>query len=132
MIDFIIVIDFIIGADTNTFIEAYDCTCLGYTHIFECTVCGPGSTVWQGSALQCPSSKIILRHSQFNSQAHGQCNDGAIVTSSVGTQDGCFTSILSVMIGQEMINRTIECAYDNIQTGKLIINQTTLRLTQGI
>ena len=39
--------------------------------------------------------------------------------------------MLSVTVEQEMIDRTIECAYDNVQTGKLIINQTTLRLTQG-
>ena len=95
-------------------------------------MCGPGSTVWQGSALQCQASEISLRHSQFNSQAQGQCNDGAIVARSVGTQDGCYMSLLSVMVGQEMINRTIECVYNNIQTGKLImINQTTIRLTQG-
>ena len=122
----------VIGTDSNTFVEAYDCTCLGYTQIFECIICGPGSTVWQGSALQCQSSEISLRHSQFNSQAHGQCNDGAIVARSVGSQDGCYMSVLNVTVGQDMIDQTIECAYDNIQTGKLIINQTTLRLTQGI
>ena len=95
-------------------------------------MCGPGSTVWQGSALQCQASEISLRHSQFiNSQAHGQCNDGAIVARSVGSQDECYTSMLSVTVGQEMVDQTIECAYNNIQTGKLIINQTMLRLTQS-
>ena len=72
-----------------------------------------------------------MRHSQFNSEAQGQCNDGAIVAKSVGSQGGCYTSMLSVTVGQEMVHRTIECAYNNIQTGKSIINRTTLRLTQG-
>ena len=126
-------IDFIIDADANTFIEVYDCTCLGHTQIFECTACGPGFTVWQGSALQCQPNEIRLRHSQFNSEAHGHCNDGAIVARSVGSQGECYTSMLSVTVGQEMVDRTIECAYYNIQTGKLIIiNQATLRLTQGM
>ena len=108
-------IDFIIGAEANTFIEVYDCTCLGHTQIFECTACGPGFTVWQGSALQCQPNEIRLRHSQFiNSQAHGHCNDGAIVARSVGSQDGCYTSMLSVTVGQEMVDQTIECAYNNI------------------
>ena len=89
-----LVIIMYIGENNNTFVQLYDCTCLGHTQILECTVCGPGATVWQGSALQCQSSEIRLRHSQFiNSQVTGECNDGAIVAKSVGSQDGCYTSV---------------------------------------
>ena len=124
----------LIGDDSNTFVQLSDCTCLGHTQIFECTACGPGSTVWQGSALliECPSTEFHLRHSQFsNSQAYKECNDGAIIARSVGSQGQCYTSMLSVTVGQEMVNQTIECVYNNLAT-ETIINQITVRLTQGI
>ena len=78
-----------------------------------------------------------MRHSQFiNSQVTGECNDGAIVARSVGIQDGCYTSVLTIDIGQEMTNQTIECVYYNnfIQTGDstIIIGQTMLKISGGI
>ena len=127
---------YFIGENNNNFVRLYDCTCLGHTQIFECTICGPGFTVWQGSALQCQASdsEIRLRHSLFStSEAHGQCNDGAIVARSVGSQAGCFTSALTVVIGLEMINQTIECVYyDNVQISSLTIGETRLIITEGI
>ena len=62
----------------------------------------------------------------------GECNDGAILAKSVGVEAGCYTSMLNVTIEQGMINKTIECVYDDLQTGSSpIIGQTTLKTTQG-
>ena len=123
-----------VGENKNNFVQLYDCTCLGHTQIFECTVCGPGFTVWQGSALQCQASEIRLRHSQFiNSQVTGECNDGAIAAWSVGSQNGCYVSVLTVDIGMEMVNQTIECVYyDNVQSSSTTVGETRLIITEGI
>ena len=75
-----------------------------------------------------------MRHSQFiNSQVSRECNDGAIVARSVGSQDGCYTSVLIVDIGQDMINQTIECVYyDNVQSSSITIGETRLIITEGV
>ena len=61
----------------------------------------------------------------------GECNDGAILAKSVGVEAGCYTSMLNVTIEQDMINKTIECVYDDFQVGSSLIGQTTLKTTQG-
>ena len=114
-----------------------DCTCLGYTQMFECTVFGGGFTIWRGSAFSnCQRNEIQLRHSEYNIinpqlAATGVCNDGEIVAKSVGVSENCFTSRLNVSIGREIVNKTVECVHSNTQGIATQIGQKTLNLTQG-
>ena len=116
-------------------IQLNDCTCLGYTQTFECTVFGGGLTIWKSSAFSgCEQfeNEIRLRHSQFTnsqSQATGQCNDGTVVATSMGVSENCYTSQLNVTVRQEIVNETIECIRD--MQGTTIVGQRTLSLTQG-
>lgn len=52
----------------------------------------------------------------MNSQATGECIDGTVARS-VGVSDSCYTSQLSLAIGEEMVNETIECIYRNASAG---------------
>ena len=112
-----------------------DCTCIGYPLEFECTAVGLGATIWQGSALNCPSSlnKIQLYHSRFVSgRETGSCNGGNIVASGLDTAEGRYRSQLSIQsLGPEMAGATVECLYDNgIHTHS--INNITIIITTGI
>ena len=50
---------------------------------------------------------------------------------SVGSSENCYTSQLSVAIGQEIVNETIECIHSNLQYENTIVGQEMLSLTQG-
>ena len=87
----------------NEFVQLYDCNCIGYQQVYQCTVFGAGFTVWQGSAFECPQlhNEIRLRHSEYapmNSGATGVCNDGAISAGSVVSTNNYYTSILNVTV----------------------------------
>ena len=51
----------------------------------------------------------------MNSQATGECLGGTVVARSVGVSGNCYTSQLSLAVGEEMVNETIECIYYNLQ-----------------
>ena len=116
-------------------VQLNDCTCLGYNQIFECTVYGGGITIWRGTALsgcQPSDNETQLRHSQYrNSQATGECVGGEIVARSVGVSGNCYTSQLSLAVGEEnlMINETFECVHRSIYHDEIIIGKKTLNLT---
>ena len=114
-------------------VQLNDCTCLGYTQIFECTVFGGGFTIWHGTAFSnCQQNEIQLRHSIYTtSQATGQCNGREIVAESVGVSENCYISRLNVSIGPEIVNETIECAHSDTKHVTTSIGQRTLNLTQG-
>ena len=100
-------------------VQLNDCTCLGYTQTFECTVFGGGVTIWSGSFFDCPRNEILLRHSQYGSQVIGECNQGTVTAKSVGLiiDNFCYTSQLIVTVEEETINGTIKCFHkDNIET----------------
>ena len=113
-------------------VQLNDCTCLGYNQIFECTVYGGGITIWRGTALsgcQPSDNEIRLRHSEYrNSQATGECVGGEIVARSVGVSGNCYTSQLSLAVGEEN-NETIECIYRDISNDEIIIGKKMLNLT---
>ena len=113
-----------------------DCTCLGYTQTFQCNVVGRGFTIWNGTFFEC-QNEIKLRHSQYNNiegmtpgPPYSECNHGAVVAKSIGSYDNlCYTSQLSVVIGEEMINKTIECIHDDLEE-RIIIGQKSLATTE--
>ena len=56
--------------------------CLEGVLVFECSVIGGGSTVWNGTAFDCENSdnEILLLHSRFNaSNFTDSCNEDAVV-----------------------------------------------------
>lgn len=112
-----------------------DCTCLGYTQTYECSISGGGLTVWNGSAFDCLHTQngISLRHSQFvDSQAAGECNNGTVIASSIGISGGCYVSQLNITITPERVNESIMCAHHDVQQYETtIIGQTVLEITMG-
>jgi hypothetical protein len=61
----------------------------------------------------------------------GECNQGAVLAKSIGVFDECYTSQLIVIVGEEMINGTIECIYDNF-IERTIVNQKSLMITETL
>ena len=92
-----------------------------------------GFTVWRGSALDCASNVIILRHMRFTSVegAMGECNEGSIVGRSLTFQEAgsLYISQLSVKISSEVIGETIECILDD--TNITSIGSATVNITTG-
>lgn len=105
-----------------------DCVCPGFSVTYECTVRGTenGFTVWQGSAFNCASNEIALRHQRYSSEegALGECNGGSILGRSLRIAGGSFyTSQLSVRVSHEVMGKTVECILDDINsTSRLIGN----------
>ena len=107
--------------------------------MFECTVCGVGITVWNGTFFDC-EDEIELRHSQYNiidpgmdPDNHGspseECNQGAVLAKSIGRFGDCYTSQLIVTVGEEMLNGTIGCIHDNL-IESTVVNQKSLMITE--
>lgn len=109
------------------------CICPGYIVTLECTISGGfgGSTVWQGSAFDCPRCEILLRHSQFElGTAVGECNDGAITGYGRQTVDNhSYTSQLNVTFTRSLNGKTVECVYDNGTTN--VIGRSSIDMTTG-
>ena len=125
------------GVNGSGLIQLNDCTCLGYTQTFECTVCGIGSTIWNGTFFDCErGNEIELRHSRYDDMdpnnrtpLRRQCNQGAVLAKSIGRHDDCYTSQLIVtIIGKGMINGTIGCIHNNLIV--TVINQKSLMITE--
>ena len=113
-----------------------DCVCPGLSLTYECTVKGTvnGFTVWRGSAFDCASNEIILRHRRFTSEegAQGECNRGLILGSSLRIVDGSFyTSQLSIRVSPEVIGKTIECILDDTNVTSKSIGNATINITTG-
>lgn len=94
---------------------------------------GGTATLWRGTAFDCPlvGSEITLRHSQFASnQAFRACNNGDIIGSSIGVENGCYTSQLNVTIRASLNNRTVQCAFTS-SAGTSIISESLLSVISG-
>ena len=117
----------------NTLVQLFDCTCLGCTQTYECTIWGQGITVWRGSALGCERD-IELRHSDYiNAQARGSCNNETVFARSVGVVDNYYTSLLNITVTEEMVNKSVECAYLAIDNNNQVtdIGEVHVNITQG-
>ena len=106
------------------------CACPNEVLTFICTTVGSGATIWGGSAFQCTTGEIILRHNAFNGDTPqlGDCND--IIGESVGVQDNnCYTSQVRVPISAGLDNKTVHCVYNsNIMT---LIDETQISVVTG-
>ena len=83
----------------------------------ECTITGAGATVWQGTLFDgCLNKKITLRHSEFTSgrEIIETCGGNqSIIGRANSTENGSFISYISVIISDELIGKTIECANES-------------------
>ena len=112
---------------------------MGYTQTFQYTVFGAGFTIWNGTFFEChyrgptSSKEIPLRHSPFydvDYPANGECNNGTVKAKGIGIFDNqCYASQLTVAVGEEMINGTIECSHDCF-IERITIGQKSLLVTQ--
>ena len=98
--------------------------CPGEVVNYTCTVVDTtgnpplGSSVWRGTAFNCPTSSnvISLSHPLFSaSAASGTCTNGAITAENVGVVDNCFTSRLMVTASVGLNETTVECTLSGVR-----------------
>ena len=102
------------------------CICPGDVVIYECTVQSVfgGATVFRAkppsSFVSCTGirsqEELILPHSQFIWSQHGvkkTCNNDTVISQILNTENGTYTSQLSITVTSELIGITIECVNDN-------------------
>lgn len=105
------------------------CICPGYEAVFNCTADGGTATIWRGTALKnCSDGSIILRHSQFDTGylINETCGtSGQVVGQAKSTENGSYTSQLTINITQQVIGRHIICATDGEINGSVQIMPST-------
>ena len=74
--------------------ESNDCSCIGDTLTFECTVMSGSATTWTGSAFNCSSSSNEI-HLLNNSVDNAPCNDGMITGQVIRRQKDNYTTKLA-------------------------------------
>jgi hypothetical protein len=86
--------------------------------------------VWRGSFFNCPSenNEITFRHSQFVPGAMETCTRGSIVGQSLSSDNGRFTSQLSVGVSPDMIGQYLTCEHDD---GSRILPIGSVRMSAG-
>ena len=97
-------------------IEGNRCICSGDRIVYECSISGPGSTVWSGTLFRCPVQRdeIILLHSRFGGVTK-YCNttNRSITVHSLDIENNCFTSRLYFSADSTMNSSTVSCIHDN-------------------
>ena len=93
------------------------CTCLGFSQTYECTIAAEGgSTIWKGTAIDCPEigNEIFLGHSsQEFTQIRG-CFSRPITAYGVRIEENCYTSRLNITtLDLNMNNESVQCIYSN-------------------
>ena len=113
----------------NTAAVSSLCVCPGETVIIECTIIDDhhGATIWEGTAFNCVSKRIILFHDSSPSGLIGECNGGAIIGQRVSIENNTYTSILNVTISREMDDKTITCSHNDMMKGS-----TEIKLSETI
>ena len=109
--------------------------CPGEVVNYTCTIVDTsgnppiGSSVWRGTAFDCPgsSNEISLRHSLFSTSgaSAGTCTSGALTAESVGVVDNCFTSKLMVNVSSGLNETTVECTLSGVR----VVGSRTILLT---
>lgn len=124
-------------AESGNFLtQLNDCICPGDGSVsYECAICGEGATVWTGSAFDCTSGYILLRHREFETGlASGTCNGRNVTAHSIGVLDTnhgrCFFSQLNITLRAGVNNKTIMCLYTD-DTSEVVVNTYTVGFTTG-
>jgi hypothetical protein len=100
---------------------------------YTCTAVGTGNTLWTGTAFDCATNGIILRHERFSQSggAVGVCNNDAIDGRSVGVENNCYTSEIDVTVSATFNNKTIQCIH-NSGTGINTIGTSVITVFEGL
>lgn len=104
--------------------------CAGQQLLYECTVVGPGTTIWEGSAFECAGGSILLIHSKFSSGTTDECNGGAIVGRSLNVVNNCYISQLRVTTDVTMDGETVLCLHNN-RSSDIMIGTSTINMITG-
>ena len=107
------------------------CIRAGETVSFECVavdIVGAASTVWRGSAFNCPTSEvttnntITLPHGFFLSGAVGTCD--SLMARGDSVEGNCYSSTLTVPATSGLDGTTVECSLG----GVIDIGSSTLQI----
>ena len=103
--------------------ESNNCSCIGDTLTFECTVIRGVGIIWRGTAFNCPSigNEIYLLETSISVST---CNKGMVTGRIVRVRENNYTSQLNVTLGSDLIGQTVECAYDDGTGSQIIANRT--------
>ena len=91
------------------------CICPGYEAVYQCTVNGGGSTIWQGTAMQgCGAGRIVLHHSEFDYRhtTNTTCAflDQYVASQAILSANNSYTSQLTIHNLSPLVNgSTLEC-----------------------
>ena len=120
------------GSCISKLTTSNDRFCSEKSAIFECSVVGTGTTIWQGSAFNCTSRGIQLLHISNNIEgALEVCNNGAIKGRGLSIlADNCFISQINITMSHTFNERTVQCVHDDGSSTREIGNYT-LRLSSG-
>ena len=87
--------------------ESNNCSCLGDTLTFECTVLSGQVTLWTGDAFDCSStSNEIYLH---NSSHNDTCNKKMIIGRIIQVEQNFYISQLSVRVSYDLIGKMVQC-----------------------
>ena len=109
--------------------------CPGDEIRYECSISGPGSTVWNGTLFHCPTQKnqLFLLHSRFEG-AIKYCNstNRYIIAYAIKRENFCFTSQLIFNANTAVNPFTVTCAHDNeVDLMPSIVDSHTVTVTTG-
>ena len=117
--------------DQNNLVRIFGCTCIGQIQTYECNIIGEGTTVWQGTAFNCPGNAIRLRHIDFGTEAAaGDCNNRAIVGRGYRRMNNTYISQLNITVDSGLNGRSVECAYAS-GSNLFSVATETITLTTG-
>ena len=108
------------------------CACTGSVLTYTCTAVGTGNTLWTGTAFDCATNGIILRHERYTQSggAVGECNSRAVRGRSTGVENNCYTSQIDVTVSTTFNNKTIQCIH-NSGTGIDTIGTSVITVAEG-
>ena len=109
------------------------CICSGDSIVYECSLSGPGYTVWSGTLFSCPvqRNEITLLHSRFDGVTkYYNTTNRSIVVHSVDSENNCFTSLLTFSADSTMNSSTVSCIHDN-ETSLITIGSPTVIIGTG-
>ena len=103
-----------------------NCTC--EERIYECRIIGAGTTVWKGSAFDCPqlSNEITFLSSSF------KCNNGAITALIITAENNTHISQLTVSVKAEIVDKSISCFHDVGNTTEMIGSSVILMTSNTV
>ena len=112
------------------------CACPGEVLSFICTVVGGTTTIWKGTAFDCPSAgnQIILRHSLFNNSQNTEtllCTDRLLVGQPLNVTGDCYVSELNATVTDKVHNKTVQCFLNSDVAVPELIGTVTIIVISG-